>query len=169
MTGDFKLAALYAALDAHRLSRGLSWVQAVREMSAPFTQGGSRPLAISTVTGLRTKRVAEGDGVLQMLRWLDRTPESFASAADSISDSALPSATPNQAIRMDTRALHQALGDARAARSLTWTAVAAEIHGVTIHTLRGYAKGGRTGFPHVLRVTRWLGRPLAQFTRLTPR
>ncbi len=27
------------------------------------------------------------------------------------------------------------------------------------------AKGGRVAFPHVMRITRWLGRPAATFTR----
>src|SRR5215470_12278214 len=109
----FSLAALYSALDAERESRGLSWSAAVREMSEPFTQGGSRPLAASTVTGLRTKATAEGDGVLQMLRWLGRAPESFVGAADSSTTSSLPAVGPNQVLRFDTRKLYAAVNSAR--------------------------------------------------------
>jgi hypothetical protein len=70
-------------LDAERQKRQLTWSGMVRHISGPFAGRGSRPLALSTVTSLRTKRVAEGDGVLQMLRWLDRAPESFVPGADA--------------------------------------------------------------------------------------
>src|SRR5262245_50168703 len=112
----FSLAALYSALDAARESRGLTWSAAVREMSEPFTQGGSRPLAVSTVTGLRTKPAAEGDGVLQMLRWLGRTPESLIAGASADAGTPLPAANAHQVLRFDTRRLHGALEAARAAR-----------------------------------------------------
>jgi len=35
--------------------------------------------------------------------------------------------------------------------------------------LMHFAKGGRTGFPHVMWVAAWLGAPLAQFVRVTTR
>jgi len=167
---DFSLAALYNALDEERTSRGLSWAAAVRQMSEPFTQGGSRPLAISTVTGLRTKAAAEGDGVLQMLRWLSRVPESFIDGASADGGTPLPAVAPHQVLRLDTRRLHAALNAARVERGLTWTQVANAIGARTTQsTLVHLSKGGRTGFPHVMRLTRWLNAPLADFVRITRR
>jgi hypothetical protein len=37
----------------------------------------------------------------------------------------------------------------------------------TVNTLTQLAKGGRVGFPHVMRFFRWLGRPAGSFTRIT--
>jgi hypothetical protein len=41
--------------------------------------------------------------------------------------------------------------------------------GISGGSLMNLSKGGRFGFPHVMRVTRWLGEPLARFTRTTSR
>jgi hypothetical protein len=76
-TGDFDLKALYVALDEQRQARGLTWAQATREINAVGPPAPRHPIATSTITGLRTKTMAEGAGVLQMLRWLCRAPESF--------------------------------------------------------------------------------------------
>jgi hypothetical protein len=167
---DFSFAELYAALDAQRRSRGLTWTAAVGEMSGPFVRGASRPLAVSTVKGLSTKAVAEGDGVLQMLRWLGRTPESFVPALQSAADprAALPVVNPNQVLRFDTRRLHAALNDARVARGLTWQQVSDET-GLTTSSLAHLSAGGRTGFPHVVRLTQWLDTTVSQFVRITSR
>ncbi len=75
MISDFDLRALFDALDAKRQERGLSWAELTREVNRFRTQG--HPIAASSITSLRDKAVAEGDGVLQMLIWLDRSPESF--------------------------------------------------------------------------------------------
>jgi hypothetical protein len=167
---DFSLAALYSALDTERAARGLTWSAVVSQMSEPFTQRGSRPLALSTVKGLRTKAAAEGDGVLQMLRWLGRSPESFADGASASAGTPLPAVGQHQVLRLDTRRLHGALNAARVERGLTWAQVADAIGGRTTQsTLAHLSKGGRTGFPNVMRLTRWLGAPLAHFVRITPR
>jgi hypothetical protein len=46
------------------------------------SKSSGHPIARSTVSGRRTKAVAEVDGVLQMLRWLNRTPKSFMPAVE---------------------------------------------------------------------------------------
>lgn len=166
--GDFSLADLYNALNEQRGARDLSWTQAVAEMSGGFTRAGSRSLAVSTVTGLRTKSVAEGDGVLAMLRWLDRSPESFVRGSPLSEDPAarLPDVRP-RVLRIDTRKLHAALNTARSGRALTWEQLAREIGGVSVNSLTGLARHQRTGFPYVMRITGWLGQPLAVFTHAT--
>jgi hypothetical protein len=67
LSGDFSLEALHAALDAQRRARGLTWSAALREISRVSERPGRR-LSLSTLKGVGTRRVAEGDGVLQMLR-----------------------------------------------------------------------------------------------------
>jgi hypothetical protein len=165
---DFPLAALYEALDAHRQARGLTWTAAVAEMSGPFVAGLSRPLATSTVKSLRTRAVAEGDGVLQMLRWLNRSPESFVPGARSDVRTALPTIEREHVLRFDTARLHTALNDARTAHGLTWEEVAVETR-CAAASLTHLSEGGRTGFPHVMRLTDWLDATVAEFVRVTRR
>lgn len=63
----FDPEALYAALDEQRGSRGMSWQQVAAE------------IGVSAATVTRTKQGGrmEVDGMLAMVRWLDRTVESF--------------------------------------------------------------------------------------------
>jgi len=168
---DFSLSALYSALDAQRTARGLTWAAAMREISATSTP---RPRAISssTVRGLQTKRVAEGDGVLQMLRWLGRTPESFAPGhvSQDATRERLPEAAVDQVLSFDTVKIYDALDAQRRERGLTWQQVVREMGRITISvsTLTHLKAGGRTGFLEVLHITRWLGQPAAAFVRISP-
>jgi hypothetical protein len=166
---DFDLKALYAAMDEQRRSRALSWAAVTREINHFITDG--HPVASSTITGVKTKAVAEGDGILQMLQWLRRTPESFVPGfpdADAIRFQ-LPGQTEGQILRWDAAALHAALNAKRQAAGLTWQDVANEVGGVSSGMLTYLAKGGRVGFPGVMRMTAWLGQPATIFTRLMPR
>src|SRR5262249_965738 len=128
-----------------------------------------RAIAISTMTTLREKPVGEGDGILQMLLWLGRTPESFVpgfAAADSACFR-LPQVTNDQVLRWDARAIYVAVDEKRRERHLTWSEVGREIGGFTPAMLTNLSKGGRVGFPAVMRLTRWLGRPATELTRIS--
>jgi hypothetical protein len=73
---DFDIAALHIAIDAQRIERGLSWKAVALEINRSGERVGPHPISPSTISGLKNKRWGvEGDGVLQMLLWLDRTPE----------------------------------------------------------------------------------------------
>jgi hypothetical protein len=164
-SGDFDLARLYAALDEQRRERRLTWEQTAREISRAFERTSAGPLSASTLTGIPKRGQIEGDGVLQMLRWLNRTPESFVSGVkDSDVDTALPRVRSDQVLRFDAHAVHAALNARRHDRGLTWIQVATEIGGVTASGLTRLQKGGRVAFPGVMRICRWLGRPAASFT-----
>jgi hypothetical protein len=177
MTPPF-IDRLYETLDERRQELGLTWQGLVREINAPFQHVPSRPIATSTVTGMRTRRAVEGDVVLQVLRWLGRSPESLLPDHNGVKAAltALPMIPPTQVLRFDTRRLHAALDAHRLALGLTWVELAADIEvespeslahigKESPNSLRHLAHGGRTGFPHVLRWTRRLGRPVASFTR----
>jgi ribosomal protein L24E len=167
---DFSLRALYEALDAQRQARGLSWSQATKEMHHAPKSNRTRPLSQSTVTGMRTKALAEGDGVLAMLRWLNRTPESFVPGhpgSEEIS-ARLPDVPPGKILRFDTRKIHAALDARRIERKMTWAQVAKEA-GTGASTLMYLSKGTRVAFPGVMRIFRWLDRPAAGFTRASDR
>ena len=164
---DFSIEALYAALDAARRARGITWQETAREISSLFARAAARPISPSTLTALRGKRAVEGDGVLQMLRWLNRSPESFVVGyrVREGESTALPDVPPHKILRFDTAALHAALNAQRVERAMTWKEVAAQIGGVAPAALTQLSNGGRTAFPLVMRLSRWLGRPAAAFTR----
>ena len=61
LPADFSLAGLYSAIDTQRQARGLAWQQAVLEINTVYGRISKHPIARSSVTGLRTKAVAEGD------------------------------------------------------------------------------------------------------------
>ncbi len=163
LQGAFDLRALYDALDERRLARGLSWADVAREVNR--TRTTLRPIASSTITGLRDKPKAEGDGVLQMLLWLGRSPESFVPGGEDTDACRLPELAMGQILRWDTRALYDAMDERRRERGLTWAEVARELPGFTSGMLTSLSKGGRIGFPRVMRLVGWLGRPAVSFTR----
>jgi hypothetical protein len=162
---DFDLKALYDALEEQRRSREMSWAAVTREINRFKTAG--HPIATSTITRLKHKAVGEGDGILQMLLWLRRTPESFVPGIEEADADRfhLREVGSEQILRWDTKALHAALNAQLQARGMTWKDVAQEVGGFTPGMLTNLAKGGRTGFPGVMRMVRWLGQPAAAFTR----
>jgi hypothetical protein len=159
--------ALYKALNDRRTERGLAWAEVVREINRPFQHVTSRPIAASTVTGMRTRWAIEGDGTLQMLRWLGRSPESFVPDCNGLDLAAtrLPIVPDTQILRFHTRRLYAALDAQRVERGLTWVQVTRQTETETPTSLRHLAKGGRTGFPAALNWCRWLESPVAAFTR----
>lgn len=138
----------------------------MREINRQSERQSTHPISVSTATGLHSKAVAEGDGVLQMLLWLKRTPESFMPEHRESANGheRLPDVPAHQILRFDTRKLHAALDDRRQANGMTWSQVAQEL-GVGASGLTHLAKGGRTAFPHVMRMVRWLNRSATEFTR----
>jgi hypothetical protein len=164
--GDFDIGALYDALDEQRRSRGMTWAGVAREISRFCTK--LRPIATSTITGLKSKAGGEGDGVLQMLFWLGRTPESFGPGIPDADAERfrLPELKEGQILRWDTKALHAALNAQRQARGITWNEVADEVGWWTPGMLTSLAKGGKSGLPGLMRLVRWLGRPAVTFMRI---
>jgi hypothetical protein len=158
--------ALYEALDEKRRALGMSWAAVTREVNR--TRTTLRPIASSTITGLKDKFGGEGDGVLQMLLWLERTPESFIPGIPDAKAPRyqLPQPGPGQILRWDTKKLHAALNAKRLARGMTWNDLADEIFRHTPAMLTNLAKGGRVGFPHVMPIVLWLDQPAATFTHL---
>ncbi|MGI4788158.1 MAG: hypothetical protein ACRYFS_04840 [Janthinobacterium lividum] len=65
--GRFDAHALYEALDTQRRSRGMTWQQVGTEVG----------VSVPTLTRTKLGGRMEVDGMLAMVRWLDRTAESF--------------------------------------------------------------------------------------------
>lgn len=162
----FDMHAFHAARDAARQARGLSWAELATQTNRPFEGTTSTPIHPATLRGMLAKRSVTSAVVLQTLAWLGRTPESFLTGAPALTNTPLPEAGPGRVLRFDTRALHEALDAQRQARGLTWVQMAAELPGFTSAMLTNLATGPLIGFPRVMLLTQWLGRPAADFVRV---
>jgi len=159
MADDFDLKSLYSAIDDERSRRGLTWSGVAKEIEERFAKVSS-----STIKGVGDRPRVEGDGVLQILLWLGRAPESFVPGYCGALVPLRP-AEPGKVLRWDTASIFSALDQKRGGSNLTWRAVADEIRGVTPQRLKGMAKGGRTFLPEVMRVVVWLGLPVSNLTK----
>ena len=161
------MQALYAALDAQRSARGLTWPALVAEINRPFEGSPSIPISVSTVRGIGKKSSVTSAVVLQVLRWLGRSPESFLSGktAAPLVDEKLPELGAGRILRFDTRGLHAAVDTERTKRGMTWKQISSELPGFTASMLTNLATGPLIGFPRVMLITQWLGRPAAHFVR----
>ncbi len=155
------------ALEEARSERGLTWVDLMVEVNSAFQGTTSIPITLSTVRGIAKKSSVTSGVVLQILRWLGRSPESFlAGGGAAREEEKLPEAGPGRVLRFDTRAVHDALDEQRRARGLTWKQVAGELPGFTESMLTNLATGPLIGFPRVMMLTQWLGQPAAHFVRV---
>jgi transcriptional regulator with XRE-family HTH domain len=163
--------AFHAELDQQRQARGLTWPQLAAEINRPFELTPSIPITPGTLRDMLKKRSVTSAVVLQVLRWLGRTPESFLSGPprNAVPDEQLPQAGPDRILRFDTRAIYDALQQERQGRGLTWQQVARELRGFTPGMLTNLAVGPLIGFPRVMLLTQWLARPAAHFVRACSR
>jgi hypothetical protein len=165
---DFDLAGLSEALDARRRELGLTWQELAMQVTDRPSRGSDRRIAASTFKGMSQRSSVRDTVVLQALRWLGRTPESFVPGLRETSKHPLPDDDTGRPA-LDTRAIYLAVNDRRARQGLTWREVAAEIGpGFSPGMLTRLAGGTGIGFPRVMRIFRWLGRPVAEFTCFVP-
>src|ERR1700678_2454375 len=126
---EFDMRALQTALDGERRARKLTWDQLAAEINEPFKHTPSIPISVGTLRTMTTKRSVTSAVVLQVLRWLRRTPESFLAGRDQTPalGEALPEVGPAQILRFDTAAIHAALDAQRREQGMTWSEVAGEL------------------------------------------
>jgi hypothetical protein len=165
---DFDVAALFKALDAQRRDRMLSWQGVARELwdlSATLNvRRNDHPISASTLTGMANRRDTSCQHALFMLRWLDRTPESFmpGSTLDP-SRAVLPRAGLDQRLRWDLQKLYTSLDTQRCERGLTWPQLASDLH-CTPSQLSGIKRAQfAIGMRLAMRIVRWLDRPASEF------
>jgi hypothetical protein len=165
----FDMRAFHVALDEARQARGLSWAELAAQTNRPFEGTTSIPIHPATLRDMLAKRSVTSAVVLQALAWLERTPESFLTGSSTLLDTPLPQPGPGRVLRFDTQALYAALNAQRQARGLSWAQAAAELPGFTSAMLTNLATGPLIGFPRVMLLTQWLGRPAAHFVRVKAR
>jgi hypothetical protein len=161
----FDMHALCDTLDGERRSRNLSWQEMTDAINAPFAHVQSIPIHVSTLRGMRGKRSVTSAVVLQSLRWMRTPPEAFLKGRNGAFEphERLPDIAPTRILRFDTKRLYEAIDADRRRRSVTWKQVANELPGFTESMLRNLRTSPLIGFPRVMWITQWLGRPAAVF------
>jgi hypothetical protein len=168
----FDVSALYAALDDRRAELGLSWKQVADQLWQLSSELNDRrrdhPISPSTLTGMAANPRTSCQHALFMLRWLDRTPESFlAGIVDGDNPRfALPRAGPDRRLRWSLKLLWAATDEKRRDEGLTWGQLA-DLLGCTPSQLTGLRTARfATGMDLAMRIVQWLGRPAADFVYL---
>jgi transcriptional regulator with XRE-family HTH domain len=163
----FSMHAFYAELDQQRRARGLSWTQLAAEINRPFETTPSIPISPGTLRDMLKKRSVTSAVVLQALRRLGRTPESFLSdlTRSANPNEQLPEVGLDRILRFDTHAIYEALQLERLRRDITWQQLANELPGFTASMLTNLENGPLIGFPRVMTLTQWLDLPAATFVR----
>jgi len=162
MNHDFDIGLLYAALDQKREAQDLTWAGVAKEIERHFTK-----VSVATIKYIRDKQFVEGDGGLQMLLWLGRSPESFVPGLKAGRKYELKEPK-NAVLRFDVPEAHRLLDAKRLREDLTWGQVAEQIGNVSPSMLKRFKRGGRTSFPAIIRITRWLDVPAKDLTKESP-
>jgi hypothetical protein len=164
---DFDARALFEALDAQRIDRGLTWRGVADELWNQSAHLNARrrdhPISPATLTGMAKRGSTSCQHALFMLRWLGRTPESFLPGGDTSPATALPPAGPDRRLRWDLARLYEALDAGRRERELTWTELARVLR-CTPNQLTGIRVARFAIEMNVaMKIVQWLGRPAADF------
>jgi len=164
----FDGSALYSALDARRAELGLSWKQVADQLWQLSAELNDRrrdhPISPSTLTRMAAKPGTSCQHALFMLRWLDRTPESFLAGLDGGGRRfALPHAGPDRRLRWSLKLMWAAMDEERRREGLTWRQLA-DVLGCTPNQLTGLRTARfATGMDLAMRIVQWIGRPAADF------
>jgi hypothetical protein len=165
----FDTPALHRALDARRAELGLSWRQVADQLWQLSSELNDRrrdhPISPATLTKMAATPRTSCQHALFMLRWLDRTPESFLAGMVGGDDHrfALPRAGPDRRLRWSLKLLWAAMDEKRRQEGLTWRQLA-ELLRCTPSQLTGLRTARfATGMDLAMRIVQWIGRPAADF------
>ena len=165
---DFDVREMYAALDARRIYRGLSWHQVAFELweqsSLLNKLRNDHPISASTLTAIAKRGDCTCQHALFVLRWLGRTPESFLQSPSVLSgEVSLPVAGQDRRLRWDLAAVYDAMDRRRRDEGLTWLALANELR-CGPHQLTGIRRARYAiGMILMMRIVQWLQQPAATF------
>jgi hypothetical protein len=170
--GDFDVRAMFDAMDAERVKRGLSWPQVARalwDQSPVLNQRRQdHPISPATLTGIGKRGDCTCQHALFVLRWLERSPESFVPGSAANHPAVLPAAGDDRRLRWRLKEVFQALDARRRERDLTWRALARELR-CTEHQLTGIRTARYAlGMKLMMRIVLWLERPSSDFIYAAP-
>jgi transcriptional regulator with XRE-family HTH domain len=165
---DFDARAMYAAMDAQRVQRGLSWAQVARDLwnqsIALNERRQDHPISASTLTGIAKRGDCTCQHALFILRWLGRSPESFVPGGSTTGDNVpMPVAGADRRLRWDLAIVYETLNETRQVRGFTWRALAEELR-CSDNQLTGIRTARYAiGMVLMMRIVQWIGRPSASF------
>ena len=153
----FDVQALWEALQSKRESMGLSESEMMEDLNR--VNNNAVPIALATVNNMARRGDTTCQHSLHMLRWLDKTPESFLVGA--ITDESLPYSDQGR-LYWSMSALGR-VAQAKDNQGLSWQQIADELDSTQsrvsgIHRLR-YGMSVHLA----MRITQWLGRPSSDF------
>ena len=120
------------------------------------------PISPATIRGMAARGNTSCQHALFMLRWLDRSPESFL-PSEVNPTSALPSAGPDRRLRWDLGRLYAALDGRRREERMTWPELARELRRTPSQLTGIRTARFAIGMQLAMRIVGWLGRPAADF------
>jgi hypothetical protein len=164
---EFSVIDLYEALDAKRLAGDLSWQQVADEIwdlsEVLNDRRHDHPISPSTLKGMRQRDATSCQHALFMLRWLDRSPESFLQGPSNSHVVPLPGVGPDRRLRWNLARLYDAMNAERRERGLSWPDLAETLR-CTPSQLTGLRTAKfATGMKLAMRIVQWLNRPAADF------
>jgi hypothetical protein len=125
------------------------------------------PISPATLTNMAKNPRTSCQHALFMLRWLERTPESFLRGAHIVDYDdprfVLPAVGADRRLRWSLKLLHATMDEKRHELGLTWPELATFL-GCTPNQLTGLRTAKfATNMDLAMRITQWLGRPAADF------
>ena len=154
----FDVQSLWDAMNAKRRKSGYTESEMMEALNRVNNQ--RVPMALETVKNMVRRRDTTCQHALHMLRWLDRTPESFLTNAQQ--DAPLPFSSEKR-LYWSMPALGEAVDKEKKSRGLTWQQVADELD-CTRNQASGIRKLRYGMSVHLaMRITLWLGRPSTEF------
>jgi len=126
---DFDFDALFQALDAQRVARGLGWTGVAKEMWQMYSElnrnrPNDHPLSPSTIISMSKRGNTTCQHALIFLQWLRRTPESFVPGANLAAHRPSRNLGTDRRPRWHLRRLYDALNARRQELRMTWPELA---------------------------------------------
>ncbi len=157
---QFDVPSLWEAMDAKRQALDYSEKEMMDDLNG--LNNNLVPIARDTVKNMVRRGDTTCQHALHMLRWLNKTPESFLINAEE--QRPLPFSSEKQ-LYWSMTALGNAVAEKKKEEGLTWKQVADEL-GCTLGQASGIRKLRYGMSVHLaMRITQWLGRPSTEFIR----
>lgn len=168
----FDTHALYLALDAERIHRGISWNRVAKEIwelspEVIEQRPDDHPFSPSTIRSMKEKHRTSCQHALFMMRWLNMAPECFLEDPPVEAKNIIfPHAGTNKRPRWSLKRLYLILDKKRLAEGKTWTGVA-DILGCSPNQLIGLRTAKyATNIDLALRIVQWTNKPSTDFMYL---
>jgi len=168
---DFDFDALFKAMDAQRVARGLSWNGVAREMWQMYSKlnrsrPNDHPLSPSTIINMSRRGNTTCQHALIFLQWIKRRPESFLPGVRIRNNRPLRPFGTDRRPRWHLRRLYDALNVRRQELQMTWQELA-QILGCTPNQLTGIRTARYAiNMKLAMRIVQWLKRPSIDFIYL---